>query len=100
MSFDLHSSFRTFVLFLCQVKDSDNCFNDSILNVFCSVLIFSLIIFVRSEIILFLKFTNLLVFPYYQEIPSLQVLSAIVDETQYVMKLSKLVIHHLLLWLQ
>ena len=33
MSFDLHSSFRTFVSFSYHVKDSDNCFDDSTLNV-------------------------------------------------------------------
>ena len=59
MSFDLHSSFRAFVWFLYQVKDSDDSFNESVLNVFSSALIFSLIIFVSSAIILFLKFTNL-----------------------------------------
>ena len=58
MFFDLHSSFRTFLCFLYQVKDSDKCFDDSILSIFSPVLIFSLIIFARSDIILLLKFTN------------------------------------------
>ena len=59
MSFDLHSSFRTFVSFLYQVKDSVNSFKESVLNVFSSILIFSLIIFISPAITLFLKFTNL-----------------------------------------
>ena len=40
MSFDLHPSFRTVVSFLYRVKDSNNCFNDSILNVLSPALIF------------------------------------------------------------
>ena len=83
MSFNLNSSFRTFVCFLYQVKDSDKCFDDSILNISSSVLIFSQIIFVRSEIILFLEFIFWLLFPYYQEITRFQVLSATADETIY-----------------
>ena len=72
-----------FVCFLYQVKDSDKCFDDSILNISSSVLIFSQIIFVRSEIILFLEFIFWLLFPYYQEITRFQVLSATADETIY-----------------
>ena len=53
-----HLANKTTGQILYQVKDSDDSFNDSALNVFSSVLIFSLIIFVRSDIILFLKFTN------------------------------------------
>ena len=89
MSFDLHSPFRKFDWFLYQVKDSDKCLGDSISNVFSSVLIFSLIIFVTSKITLFLKFYF---FPYHQEITRFQVLLAILDETQYVLILSKLLI--------
>ena len=62
MYFDLHLFFRKFVCFLYQVKDSDKCFDDSVLKCFTSVLIFPLIIFVRSEIVLFLKFTNFISF--------------------------------------
>ena len=40
MSFDLHPSFRTVVSFLYRVKDSNNCFNDSILKVLSPALIF------------------------------------------------------------
>ena len=40
MSFDLHPSFRTVVSFSYRVKDSNNCFNDSILNVLSPALIF------------------------------------------------------------
>ena len=52
MSFDLHS-FRTFVCFLYKIKDSDKCFDDSSLKAFTSSLIFLLIIFFRSVIIVF-----------------------------------------------
>ena len=58
MSFDLHSSFTTLICFWYQVKDSDKFFDDFILNIFSSVLFFSNIIFVGSEIILLLKFTK------------------------------------------
>ena len=51
MSFDLHSSFRTLVCSLYQVRDSDKCFADSALNNFSSVLILSIISFFSSEII-------------------------------------------------
>ena len=37
MPFDLNSSFRKFVSFLYQIKDSDNSCNESVLNVFSSV---------------------------------------------------------------
>ena len=51
MSFDLHSSFRTLVCSLYQVRDSDKCFADSTLNDFSSALILSTISFFSSEII-------------------------------------------------
>ena len=57
MQFNLHSSFRRFVWFFVP-SQWFWCFNDSILKVFSSVLIFSLIIFIKSEIILILKFTK------------------------------------------
>ena len=62
MSFDLYSFFRMFVCFLYQVKDSDKCFDDSVLKGFSTASIFSLIIFVRSEIILFSEFLKLTFF--------------------------------------
>ena len=70
ISFDLHSSFKTFVCFLYQVKDSDKRF-------------------VRSEIILLLRFTKFASFSYYHKLSLFEVPSTITDGRQYFLKLEK-----------